>query len=118
MSQPNKHHNLRQRKKLRLGEFQQMGFPFSAKCPAGWTEDQREQAMWSLMNTIEDRGLDYGGGDSASGLDGYVMPADRGSAGDEDREAIRALLESLGFESIDVGALEDAWYPGENDAAS
>ena len=118
MTQPKKHHNRRQRKKLRLGEFQQLGFAVSANCPAGWSDEQREEKMWSLMEAIEQRDLDFGGGDSASGMDGYVMPAGRDSATDDDREAVRAELTQLGFENIEVGALEDAWYPAGNDTAA
>ena len=114
--QPSKHHSRRQRKKLRLGEFQQLGFTVSAGCPAGWDDEQREQKMWSLLDAIEQRDLDFGGGDSASGMDGYVMPAGRESATDDDREAIRGRLQQLGFDNIEVGALEDAWYPGGPDA--
>jgi uncharacterized protein len=109
--QPKTHHNLRQRKKLRLGEFQQLGFSISGKCPEGWSDEQREQAMSDLIDRIENRELDYGGGDSASGMDGYVVASGRGSATEDDREALRAALGELGFVDVEVGALEDAWYP-------
>lgn len=117
MAQPKPHHTRRQRKKLRLGEFQELGFQVAAACPAGWDDEQREQKMWSLMEFIEDRGLDYGGGDSASGMDGYIVAAERGSASDDDRAAVRAQLESLGFEKIEIGELEDAWYPDDSESA-
>jgi uncharacterized protein len=113
--QPKPHHNLRQRKKLRLGEFQQLGFSISAKCPDGWSDVEREQAMFELIDRIEARELDYGGGDSASGLDGYVVASGRGSAGEDDREALRTALGELGFVDAEVGALEDAWYPPSAD---
>jgi uncharacterized protein len=109
--QPKSHHTARQRKKLRLGEFQQLGFAISATCPTGWSGEQREQAMSDLIDRIEARGLDYGGGDSASGMDGYVMAAGRASATEDDRAAVEAALGELGFVDVEVGALEDAWYP-------
>jgi uncharacterized protein len=111
MSQPNPHHKARHRKKLRLGEFQELGFTVSAGCPSDWSDEQREQAMCGLLDLIEQRELDYGGGDSASGMDGYIVAAGRGSATEDDRAALRAKLEELGFVEIEIGELEDAWYP-------
>jgi uncharacterized protein len=111
MSQPNPHHKARHRKKLRLGEFQEFGFTVSAGCPGDWSDEQREQAMCGLLDLIEQRDLDYGGGDSASGMDGYIVAAGRGSATEDDRAALRAKLEELGFVEIEIGELEDAWYP-------
>jgi uncharacterized protein len=113
MPQTNRHHNVRQRKKLRLGEFQEFGFAVSAHCPTGWSDEQREQAMSTLLDRVEDRGLDYGGGDSASGMDGYIVAAGRGSASEDDRAALQAALTELGFVDVEVGALEDAWYPAD-----
>jgi uncharacterized protein len=111
MSQANPHHKARHRKKLRLGEFQELGFAVSASCPGNWSDEQREQAMGGLLDLIEERELDYGGGDSASGMDGYIVASERGSASNDDRAAVRARLEALGFADIKVGELEDAWYP-------
>jgi uncharacterized protein len=109
--QTNRHHRRRHRKKLRLAEFRQLGFSVSAHCPPGWSDEQREQAMAELLDLVDERGLDYGGGDSASGMDGYVVPAGRASATEDDREALREALTRLGFADVEVGALEDAWYP-------
>ncbi len=111
--QPKSHHKRRHRKKLHLGEFQQLGFPISATFPSGWSDDQREQAMAGLLAFVEQHGLDYGGGDSPSGLDGYLIRSG-GSATDVDRDALRAELQRLGMTDVEIGALEDAWYAGDD----
>jgi len=110
------HHNRRLRKKLHLGEFQELGFTVSAACPPGWGESERDAAMHGLLDAVAARGLIFGGGDSASGMDGHIGLATRGSATEADREAILATLQSLGFVEVVVAALEDAWYPPEADA--
>ncbi len=110
------HHNHRLRKKLHLGEFQELGFTVSATCPPGWGESERDTAMHGLLDAVAARGLIFGGGDSAQGMDGHIGLATRGSATDEDRDVMLACLQSLGFAEVVVAPLEDAWYPPEADA--
>ncbi len=110
------HHNRRLRKKLHLGEFQELGFTVSATCPPNWGESERDVAMNGLLDAVGARGLIFGGGDSASGMDGHIGLATRGSATEADRDAILATLKSLGFVEVEVAPLEDAWYPPEADA--
>jgi uncharacterized protein len=112
---PKPHHKPRHRKKLRLGEFRELGFAVSATCPADWDDARRDTAMGALLQLCEARGLDYGGGDSASGMDGYVVRAGRGSADEADRDAVRAELSRLGFTEVQAGDLEDAWHPAGGD---
>lgn len=107
------HHNRRLRKKLHLGEFQELGFSVSAGCPPGWAEAERDRAMHGLLATVEAHGLIFGGGDSASGMDGHIGLAQRGSPTEADRQAITDCLNALGFVDVQVSALEDAWYPPE-----
>jgi len=116
MSLPKPHHNRRLRKKLRLGEFREFGFAVSAGCPPGWDEARREAAVLGLIDTVEARGLSYGGGDSASGLDGYIARTGRGSASEDDRTAIGERMQALGFLDVEVAPLEDAWHPPLDEA--
>ena len=110
------HHNRRLRKKLHLGEFQEMGFTVSAACAPGWGESERDAAMHGLLDAVAARGLIFGGGDSAQGMDGHIGLATRGSASEEDRTAILATLQALGFVEVVVAPLEDAWFPPEANA--
>ncbi len=114
MPTPRPHHNRRQRKKLRIGEFQEFGFEVSATCPPAWTDAQRDAAVDGLIAAVEARGLCYGGGDSASGLDGYIARMGPGSASDADRTAIEQRMQALGFTDVIVAPLSDAWH-GEDD---
>lgn len=110
-----RHHKRRHRKKLRLGEFQEFGFGISAACPQGWDDARREQAVLALIDHAYAVGLAYSGGDSAAGIDGYLIRPG-GSATDADREAIEARMRELGFEKVKVAALTDAWHgPIEGD---
>ncbi len=110
MPAPRDHHKRRHRKKLHLGEFTQLGFSLHAGCPSGWDDGRREQAMLQLIAAIEARDLNYGGGDSASGLDAYVYASGGRSCSDADREAVRASLTALGFLAVTIEPLSDAWY--------
>ena len=116
MPQPKPHHKRRHRKKLHLGEFQQMGIALSAGFPSGTDEASREAAMLALIARIESLGLAYGGGDSASGMEGYVYALGGRSCSEAERAALRAALEACGFVEIIVGPLSDAWYDDRGDA--
>ena len=117
MPQPKPHHKRRHRKKLHLGEFRQLGIAISAGFPAGFDADRREQAMLALIERIEALGLAYGGGDSASGMEGYVHAPGQRSCDEADRQALRVALGECGFTEVAVGPLTDAWYGSEDDAA-
>jgi hypothetical protein len=115
VTDPKVHHNRRQRKKLRLGEFREYGFSVSASCPPSWSADDRETAMLKLIEHIDSRDLGYGGGDSASGMDGYVTRAGRGSATEEDRSAVAEQMRALGFADVQTSPLEDAWNASDDE---
>lgn len=110
MPAPSQHHKRRHRKKLHLGEFTQLGFSLNARCPPDWDDARREQAMLALIAAIEARDLNYGGGDSASGLDAYVYASGGRSCSDADREAVQATLQTLGFIAVTIEPLSDAWH--------
>lgn len=98
----------RLRKKLRVGEFRELGFELALQF-AGDLTTAADDAFWHafIVDCIERRGLVYGGATT-----GTVARAGRGSASPEDREAVRAWLaaraEVLRFE---LGPLDDVWYP-------
>lgn len=105
----------RVRKKLRLGEFQEMGFKVAWSFREG-TEKEEIFGFWErfIDEAIEARNLAYGGG---GGLrwEGFVARAGRGSASDEDREFLESWLanEPLVDEPA-IGELVDAWCPSES----
>jgi uncharacterized protein len=103
-----KNRSRRLRKKLRIAEFQELGFQIDYQFPEGMNpDDQTELFMEFIEKVIEGRGLMYGGGEES----GFVTHSSGRSATDEDRQALKAWLEATGVvHSVTVGALQDAWY--------
>lgn len=104
-------HNTRQRKKLRLGEFQELGFDVSAAMAKELTQADREAFINALIDAVAERGLLFGGGFNG-GFEGFVVvDALRGSVTEEQRESFRKWLEARPeLKDVVVGPLKDAWY--------
>lgn len=96
----------RLRKKLRLREFQEMGFhtDFSLNV----TSADAEYAFWDkLIAFVEKQGLEIGGSISSF----YATRAGRGTSSDADREALlKWLQEQPEVSSVKVWPLDDAWH--------
>ncbi len=102
-----KRRSRRLRKKRRLGEFKELGFPLAIQLVQGLNDDT-QVTLWHalIVELIEPRGLAFGGGDS-----GYITRVGRNSATDEDRRAVVSWLRTRPeVVSVDAGPLEDAWY--------
>ncbi|WP_262414934.1 YggL family protein [Paraburkholderia sp. UCT2] len=70
----NKRHNRRQRKKLHLGEFQELGFCVSAVLNENTSAAEAERACDSFItDCIEANQLGYGGA-VVDKLHGFVVP--------------------------------------------
>ena len=109
MSLPsNKQRSRRLRKKMRVGEFQELGFEYELKLKQSLTPEQEEALMDRLLNElILPRNL------AASGWvsEGFVMAYLRGSATEDDRQATQAWLAAQPeVAEATVSALKDAWY--------
>ena len=102
----------RLRKRLRVGEFQQLGFDVSFELRGGLEEDQLTR-FWDafILEAIERNGLAFGGG-----TNGFVCAWGRGSATESHREVVRSWLSSRPeVESAQAGPLIDAWHSRDND---
>ena len=109
MSLPsNKQRSRRLRKKMRVGEFQELGFEYELKLKQPLTPEQEEALMDRLLNElILPRNL------AASGWvsEGFVMAYLRGSAPEDDHQATQAWLAAQPeVAEATVSALKDAWY--------
>ncbi len=108
-----KQRSRRLRKKLHVGEFQEIGFQVLISLTPELTEEAGEAFVDALLDeVIEPRDLAYGGWSNG----GYVCGFDKPSATESDREAIRNWL--AGREEVtaaSIGELEDAWYPSVQD---
>lgn len=104
-------HNLRQRKKLRIGEFQELGFEVTAKTTRELTQADRSAFIDALIGAVDEMGLLFGGGFNG-GLKGFVVvDALRGSVSETQRESFRKWLETRQeLQDVEVGPLKDAWY--------
>lgn len=98
------------RKKRRLGEFREFGFELAFTLPVELSESQVLGFWDEVIDEVESRNLRVGGA-SGHRWDVYVTRAARGSATEEDREALRAWLERHSLVSeVRVGELTDAWH--------
>lgn len=107
MFKPSAHRSRRLRKKLRLAEFQQLGFPVEFRLAPDLTEAQIDAFCDAFIaDAIEANALMFGGGES-----GYVCAISRRSASDVNRIQVQSWLAARPeVISVSIGELEDAWY--------
>lgn len=104
---PKRSRSRRLRKKLRIGEFQMLGFEYELIWRSAPTIDMQDRFVDQLLEEIiEPRGLSLGGG-----LNCGFIAARRGSVTQDDRAAfdrwVRCWSDLL---EIQIGPLRDAWY--------
>ncbi len=108
MTNARKSRSRRLRKKLHLGEFQQLGFDVGLELSGSLSSQQIEQ-FWDafIADAIEANHLLYGGG-----VSGFVMPEGRLSATASHQDVVRAWLQARPeVASVKIGPLADVWYP-------
>lgn len=104
----NKNRSRRQRKKMHIGEFQELGFEYEVELKDKLSADEQEALMDKfLTNAILPRGLMIGGWLS----EGFVTAFPRGSATEDDRTAVEQWLKAQFKDAnVRVSELKDAWY--------
>lgn len=116
MKSPSRY-NHRQRKKLHLGEYQELMFEVSAEVadPAGHGDSEALLDRF-LIEAVEGNGLLMAGGINEGKLWAHVMlNAARGSVSPAQREAVAQWLQASGdYRNVQVGPLYDAWYDEGN----
>ncbi|NRA72377.1 MAG: YggL family protein [Gammaproteobacteria bacterium] len=102
--------NTRLRKKLRVDEFQELGFEVTWAFAKGTNDQQIDQMVDKLINdVIEVNKLGFaGGGDLV--WEGLVCTQQLGQCTDEHRSAVQAFLEANGATDIEVTPLFDLWW--------
>ncbi len=95
-------------KKLKLGEFQEFGFPFSANFTKGLDMAAQEQLIIDLLEqVIEPLKLALGGWIDG----GFVTKWKSGSTTEEDKKAVENWLKTnKELKDVEVGEMVDAWY--------
>ena len=103
--------NRRQRKKLRLGEFQELVFALRWTNRQDLNEAEQDVLVDELIELVESRGLLFGGGFSPHGGDGIVTRAGRSSTGEADRDAlVEWLSKHHAVQAVEAGKFVDGWY--------
>jgi len=101
--------NRRLRKKLHLGEFQQLGFEVSITLKPDLGIDALDRLLDEfILDAIEKNELAFGGGTDG----GFITTWKRGSASEAHRAAVENWLSHRPeVVSVTLGPLVDAWYP-------
>jgi len=101
----------RLRKKLRLGEFQELGFDVFFRVVDNTPDDVFDGVVDAfILQAIETNGLSCGGGGKNSEWNVFVTLDRRGSATDEHRQAVQRWLETCPeVKEIRIGPFVDAW---------
>jgi uncharacterized protein YggL (DUF469 family) len=105
-----KNRNRRLRKKLRVDEYQELGFDIGFKLP----EDSNDDAVENFLNTffdeaVEPNGLGFGGeGDTL--WHGIICTQKLGKCTEEHRNLIEKWLKDSDATDIAVGELYDVWW--------
>ena len=102
----------RLRKKLHVGEFQELGFEvrFSWRSDA---EHDFDEKLNEWIDFVESKGWAFGGGGSTKRktIEGFIAKFGRGTLKEEDRlQAEKWFDEKEWIESFEVELLKDAWH--------
>lgn len=101
----------RLRKKLRLGEFSELGFELRLRLREGLSESDGETAIDDFIReAVESRDLAVGGG-YGEVWNFFVTRTLPGSVGADERAAVLGWLQADDrFTNVEASPLLDAWY--------
>ncbi|AWX14204.1 hypothetical protein CEP49_06400 [Mergibacter septicus] len=103
-------HNRRQRKKMHLGEFQELGFLVNWQFAEGTDVNTIDQVVDRFIGeVIKPNGLAYEG----SGYlhwEGLVCLEKVGKCDESHRELVKNWLENNGIQQIEISQLFDIWW--------
>ena len=106
--------NRRQRKKLLVGEFQELVFDAQIRFAKPLDEPAYDAFIDAFIDFVESRYLvigGFGGSLPLAEMDGLVSKAGPGSATEADRQAVQAWLdERAEVSQVQLGELVDGWY--------
>lgn len=110
--------NRRQRKKLRLGEFQELGFTLSLIFVEPLDESRFDRFVDAMIEAIESLGLCVGGLGGAFPIaetDGFVVTFRRGSVSAEEQSQLLDWLQARPeLKAANASELVDVWHGWEN----
>lgn len=100
----------RLRKKMRVDEFQELGFDLAWQFAEGTTDEAIDEFMDKFFDEIiEPNGLGFGGeGDLI--WHGLICTQKLGKCTDANRKDVEAWLTNAGAKSVTVSELYDVWW--------
>jgi hypothetical protein len=103
----------RWRKKLHVGEFQELGFEVHFQIADNFSQDAFDAVVDAFISqAMAAHGLVCGGGGTHPEWNVFVTREGRGSATEEHRQAIETWLAARPeVRATQIGPLVDAWYP-------
>lgn len=100
----------RLRKKMHLGEFQELGFSVSWTFAAGTSEADIDATLDAFVDeVIEPNGLAYDGSGYLQ-WEGLICLQKTGKCTDEQRKQVREWLEARQLSDVKVTELFDVWW--------
>ena len=107
-----RHLNARQRKKLRVGEFTELGFSLLATLQAGLDEAAKDGFLTAWLEEVDRHRISFGGHfDGQSRLEGVVFPVQRGSISAELRDTLITWLNARAeVTELQADELSDLWH--------
>jgi hypothetical protein len=105
-----KNRSRRLRKKLRVDEFQELGFDVAWQFQEGITGEEIDAFIDQFFaEVIEPNGLGFGGeGDTL--WHGLVCTKKLGKCTEEHRQLVKEYLEKHGVKAVSVSELYDVWW--------
>jgi len=107
-----KHLNARQRKKMRVGEFRELGFHIIATFKDGVAADAQDALLDGWLTAVDDADVSFGGHfDGAARLEGVVFPVGGVKITDEMRASLVDWLKARSeITAVEAGELIDLWH--------
>jgi len=104
--------NLRQRKKMRVGEFTELGFSLKAQFIAGLDIEAQDALLDAWLSAVDQLGVSFGGQfDGAGTLEGLVFPVSAVVVSDEVRTTLLDWLKARGeIAELESSVLFDLWH--------
>ena len=102
--------NRRLRKKLRVDEFQELGFDVSWQFAADVTETQIDDIVDQFIaEVIEPRKLGFHGGGHKE-WEGIIATQSLGKCTEDDRNAVKAFWDKQAVSQVEITELYDIWW--------
>jgi len=105
-----KNRSMRLRKKLRVDEFQELGFDVAWKFKDGIKSEELDDFITKFFDEVIDPNELGFGGEGDTLWHGIICTQQIGKCTEEHRSAVKTWLTDNGVEAVDVSELYDVWW--------